>query len=85
MVAPPGGPLLAVFFILLIAAGSAAVLWDLQDHLLRVRRDLDPYVSSPWHRATDVSYPLTAIIAVSAIVMLYLLRFPHLPQYETHG
>jgi len=73
-------PLLAVFFILLIAAGSTAVLWDLQDHLLRVRGDLDLYGSSPWHRATDVFYPLTVIIALSAIVMLYLLRFPHLPQ-----
>lgn len=40
-------PLLAVFFILLIAAGSTAVLWDLQDHLLRVRGDLDLYGSSP--------------------------------------
>ena len=38
------GPLRAVFFILLIAAGGAAVLRDLQDHLLRVRGDLDLYV-----------------------------------------
>jgi hypothetical protein len=68
--------LATVFCILLIAGGGAAVLCHLQDHLQSVRVGLNPQ-DNLWARTTDVVYPLSVVIASSAVVCVYLLRFSH--------
>ncbi len=68
--------LAAVFCMLLIAGGGGAVLCHLQDHLQSVRVGLNPQ-DNLWARTTDVVYPLSVVIAASAVVCVYLLRFPH--------
>jgi UPF0716 family protein affecting phage T7 exclusion len=67
--------LLTVVGFLLIGAGGIAVVVHLQDHMQSTRREIDPE-DETWSRTSDVVYPLSALIVASALVGVYLLRFP---------
>lgn len=62
-----------VLCILLIGAGSVFVVCQLQRHMQRTRRKLDPN-DAPWARMSDVVYLLSALIAGSVLIGLYLFR-----------
>jgi RsiW-degrading membrane proteinase PrsW (M82 family) len=74
--------LAAVFIVLFVTAAGVGVLWQLQDHLRNVRRDLKEH-DPPWHRPTDVVILLTFVVVAVAFVVLYCLSHPQFPQSAT--
>jgi len=53
-------PLVACLFIALVAGAGIMVLWQLQNHLCKVRRRSER--EAKWHRETDVFYLLTFFV-----------------------
>ena len=70
---------LASIFIALIAGFGIFFLFRLQDHLKNVRRALDPIDPNPWFRGVDVFLVLAGLVFLSAVVVLYFLWLPHVP------
>jgi hypothetical protein len=68
---------LATVLVVFIAGFGMAFLFNLQDHMMEVRKELDPRDTGPWVRGSEVLFVLVGIIVLSAGLVVYFLRFPH--------
>lgn len=68
---------LATVLVVFIPGIGMAFLFKFQDHMMEVRKKLDPRDTDPWVRGSEVLFVLVGIIVLSAGLVVYFLSFPH--------
>jgi hypothetical protein len=67
------------FFVVGIAFGSVWLLWKLQNHLRDTRLTLNSDDANPLTRGMEIVVALAVVVFLSAVAVIYLLWFPHIP------
>jgi hypothetical protein len=60
-------------FVVLIVWLACEFLWQLQGHLARTRKLLDPNDPTPWYRGWDILRVLAGTVVLSGLVVSYYL------------
>jgi hypothetical protein len=68
--------LLAIFFVLFVAAAGVGVLCHLQDHMQSLRQKTEG--DAPWHRPSDIVVLLMFVVIAVGAAVLYCLASPAL-------